>query len=54
MAAVAITNGNIRWLRIEQAIILFCALVYGANTLAELTDMLGVTTFHAPVGTRSR
>ena len=48
MAAVAITNGHIRWLRIEQAIILFWAVVYGVNTLVELTDMLGVTTFHPP------
>ena len=48
MAAVAITNGNARWLRIERAIILFWALVYGVNTLVELTDMLGVTTFHPP------
>ena len=46
MAAVAITNGNARWLRIERAIILFWALVYVANTLVELSDMLGVTTFH--------
>ena len=46
MAAVAITNGHARWLRIERAIILFWALVYGTNTLVELTDMLGLTTFH--------
>jgi len=46
MAAVAITNGHARWLRLERAIILFWALVYVANTLAELSDMLGVTTFH--------
>ncbi len=46
MAAVAITNGHARWLRIERAIILFLASVYGVNTLAELADMLGVTTFH--------
>ena len=46
MAAVAITNGHARWLRLERAIILFWALVYVANTLAELFDMLGVTTFH--------
>ena len=46
MAAVAITNGHPRWLRIERGIILFWALVYVANTLAELFDMLGVTTFH--------
>jgi hypothetical protein len=48
MAAVAITNGHVRWLRIERAVILFWAAVYGVNTLAELTDMLGVTTFHPP------
>lgn len=48
MAAVAITNGRVRWLRIERAIILFWAGVYGVNTLVELTDMLGVTTFHPP------
>jgi len=47
MAAVAITNGQGHWLRIERAIILFWALVYVTNTLVELTDMLGVTTFHS-------
>ena len=46
MAAVAITNGNARWLRIERGIIIFWAVVYVANTLAELLDMLGATTFH--------
>lgn len=48
MAAVAITNGDARWLRIERAIILVGALVYVVNTLVELTDMLGMTRFHPP------
>ena len=50
MAAVWLTNGHARWLRIERAIILFWALVYVANTLAELADMLGVVPVHPPGG----
>ncbi len=46
MAAVSLTNGHARWLRIERAIIVFGALVYGTNTLAELADVLGVVTIH--------
>jgi hypothetical protein len=42
MAAVAITRGNTLWLGVERAIIVDLTLVYGANTLAELADMLGV------------
>ena len=54
MAAVWLTNGHARWLRIERAIILFWALVYVANTLAELADMLGVSRSTRQAGTRSR
>ena len=46
MAAVAVTRGSALWLGIERAIIVFLALVYGANTLVELADMLGVITLH--------
>ena len=50
MAAVSLTNGRARWLRIERAIILFWALIYGVNTLAELADVLGVVTVHPSGG----
>ena len=46
MAAVAVTRGSALCLGIERAIIVGLALVYGANTLAELADMLGVITLH--------
>jgi hypothetical protein len=46
MAAVAVTRGSALWLGVERAIIVCLALVYGANTLAELADMLGVITLH--------
>jgi hypothetical protein len=44
MAAVAVTRGSALWLGVERAIIVCLALVYGANTLVELADMLGVIT----------
>jgi hypothetical protein len=46
MAGVALTRGNILWLRIERAIIILLATVYVANTIAELADMIGVITLH--------
>ena len=46
MAAVAVTRGSALWLGVERAIIVCLALVYGANTLVELADMLGVITLH--------
>jgi hypothetical protein len=46
MAAVALTNGSMLWLRIERAMIIFLASVYVANTIAELADMIGVVTLH--------
>lgn len=46
MAGVALTRGNILWLRIERAIIILLATVYVANTIAELADMIGVVTLH--------
>lgn len=46
MAAVALTRGNILWLRIERAIIILLATVYVSNTIAELADMIGVITLH--------
>ena len=49
MAAVAVTRGSALWLGIERAIVVCLALVYGANTLVELADMIGVTTLH-PLG----
>ena len=50
MAAVTITRGSALWLGIERAIIVCLALAYGANTLAELADMIGVITLHPSGG----
>jgi hypothetical protein len=46
MAAVALTRGNALWLRIERAIIVLLAVLYVANTVAELADMIGAITLH--------
>jgi hypothetical protein len=46
MAAVALTKGNIIWLRIERAMIILLATIYVANTIAELADMIGFITLH--------
>jgi hypothetical protein len=46
MAAVALTRGNMLWLRIERAIIILLATAYVANTIAELADMIGAITLH--------
>ncbi|HJU63969.1 MAG TPA: hypothetical protein VJ864_18160 [Candidatus Binatia bacterium] len=47
MAAVALTKGNMLWLRIERAMIILLATTYVANTIAELVDMVGVVTLHS-------
>jgi uncharacterized membrane protein len=46
MAAVAFTSGNPLWLSIERTMVRFLALVYVANTIVELADMIGVITLH--------
>jgi len=46
MSAVALTRGDIRWLRAERGVIMAFAGVYIANTIAELTDMVGIVTLH--------
>jgi hypothetical protein len=42
MAAVELTRANTRWLRVERAMIVVLALVYLANTSAQLADMIGI------------
>jgi hypothetical protein len=46
MVAVALTAGNMLWLSIERTMVRFLALVYVANTIVELADMIGVITIH--------
>jgi hypothetical protein len=46
MAGVAITHGNVHWLRIERALIMLLGAAYVVNTVAELADMVGVITIH--------
>ncbi len=46
MAAVGLTGGNTLWLGSERMIIILLATTYGANTIAELADMIGVITLH--------
>jgi hypothetical protein len=46
MSAVALTRGNIRWLRTERGLIVVVSGVYIANTIAELADMVGIVTLH--------
>ena len=46
MAGVALTKGNIVWLGIERTMIILLAAAYGANTIAELADLIGVITIH--------
>jgi hypothetical protein len=48
MAAVALTRANPRWLRIERTMIILAAVVYIANTIVELADMVGIITLHPP------
>jgi uncharacterized membrane protein len=49
MAAVAVTSGNTLWLGIERTMIILLAVVYVANTIGEVADMIGVITLH-PTG----
>jgi hypothetical protein len=44
MAAVELTRANTQWLRAERATIIALALVYLANTSAELADVIGIIT----------
>src|SRR5262245_15999457 len=46
MAGVALTKGNIVWQGIERTTIILLAAAYGANTIAELADLIGVITIH--------
>ena len=46
MAAVTLTRGNVRCLRIERALIMLLGAVYVVNTAAELADMVGVIAIH--------
>jgi hypothetical protein len=48
MAAIALTTANTRWLRIERTVIILSAVVYFANTIVELADMIGIITLHPP------
>ena len=41
MAAVALTNRNIRWLSMERMMIILFATVYVVNTIVELADISG-------------
>jgi hypothetical protein len=50
MVAVALTGANTRWLRIERTMIILAAVVYIANTIVELADMVGIITLHPPEG----
>jgi hypothetical protein len=46
MAGVAITHGNVLWLRVERGLTMLLGAAYVANTAAELADMVGVITIH--------
>jgi len=46
MAAVGLTAGSTLWLGIERTMIILLAAAYGANTIAELADLIGVITIH--------
>ena len=50
MVVVAVTTGNILWLRIERTMIVLLAVVYVANTIAELADMIGLIALHPSGG----
>jgi hypothetical protein len=47
MAAVALTASP-RWRRIERTMIMLTVVVYIANTIGELADMIGIITLHPP------
>ena len=46
MAAVGLTGGNTRWLRIERVMIILLATAYVANIIAEVADLIGLITLH--------
>ncbi len=48
MAAVALAPANARWLRIERTTIMVFSVVYIANTIVELADMIGIITIRPP------
>ncbi len=50
MVTVALTKGSTLWLRIERTMIILLAVVYVANTIAELADMIGMITLHPSGG----
>src|SRR5205814_5716893 len=50
MAAVAITGGNVRSLRIERMLMMLFGAVYVVNTAVELADMVGVIAAHPKGG----
>jgi hypothetical protein len=50
MAAVTLAPANTLWRRIERKLIIFLAVVYVANTIVALADMIGVITLHPSQG----
>jgi hypothetical protein len=49
MAAVTFGGADIgRWMRIERVVVIILALVYIANTIVELADMIGVISIQPP------
>jgi hypothetical protein len=46
MAATRLARGSARWLGMERAVIVLLAVLYVANTIAELGDMLGIIPLH--------
>jgi hypothetical protein len=50
MAAVTLTRGNVRCLRVERTLITVLGAVYVANTVAEVADMVGIVAIHPKGG----
>ena len=49
MAVITLTTANtLWWLRVERRVIMVLAVLYVANTAAELADMIGIITLHPP------
>jgi hypothetical protein len=46
MAALALTEENSQWLRIERTMIIVLGSAYVANTITEMADMIGMITIH--------
>ena len=46
MIGVALTRGNLRWLRIERTMIILLTALYVLDVTAELADMIGAVTLH--------